>query len=211
MKTLLTYVGRFQPFHNGHLANVKQLITRAINNNDHVLIVIGSAFYNSFERTTRNPFTYEERKEMILNSIPFADLHKITIEPLEDNPSDHVWMYNLLEIMRNHSFSPERYMMVNSPKEHHEWMENFTWGYQLNNHPWSDLHATTIRDKFFTYVKDYSWSDFEVEPVLLIDWTTIVQNVPESSLQVMKSLTTMANGKFYFKLADEWRKSKNET
>ena len=52
------YLGRFQPFHNGHLKCVKE----ALNNSDKLLIVIGSA---QESRTKRNPFSFLERKTMI--------------------------------------------------------------------------------------------------------------------------------------------------
>ena len=52
------FVGRFQPFHNGHLAAVKH----ALKNVDYLYIVVGSA-QRSHERD--NPFTAGERIMMI--------------------------------------------------------------------------------------------------------------------------------------------------
>ena len=54
----LVFCGRFQPFHNGH----KAVIDKALENADEVVIVIGSSFQ---ARSTKNPFTFEERKAMI--------------------------------------------------------------------------------------------------------------------------------------------------
>ena len=51
-------LGRFQPFHFGHLELIKDLIDNRIE----PLICIGSAQYS---HTSENPFTVEERKEMI--------------------------------------------------------------------------------------------------------------------------------------------------
>jgi len=56
------FVGRFQPFHLGHLKAIKWILERCEN----VTIVIGSS-QESF--TKRNPFTFEERKEMIKRSL----------------------------------------------------------------------------------------------------------------------------------------------
>jgi nicotinamide-nucleotide adenylyltransferase len=52
------YVGRFQPFHLGHLDAIKQILIEC----DKILIVVGSAQYS---RTKENPFSFIERKEMI--------------------------------------------------------------------------------------------------------------------------------------------------
>ncbi len=57
MKTAL-FIGRFQPFHLGHMDAFKQ----AINENDRVIIGIGSSEQNY---TEDNPFTAGERFEMI--------------------------------------------------------------------------------------------------------------------------------------------------
>ena len=56
------FVGRFQPFHLGHLKAIKWVLERC----EKVIIVIGSS-EESF--TKRNPFTFEERKEMIKRSL----------------------------------------------------------------------------------------------------------------------------------------------
>ena len=52
------YPGRFQPMHNGHLS----VLLRAFEENDEVIIALGSAFES---HTTRCPFTTEERMMMI--------------------------------------------------------------------------------------------------------------------------------------------------
>jgi len=56
------FVGRFQPFHLGHLKAIKWILERC----EKVTIVIGSS-QQSF--TERNPFTVEERKEMVKRSL----------------------------------------------------------------------------------------------------------------------------------------------
>jgi bifunctional NMN adenylyltransferase/nudix hydrolase len=54
----LVFIGRFQPFHNGHKAIVDVALTQA----KEVIIVVGSSFAS---RNIRNPFTFQERKAMI--------------------------------------------------------------------------------------------------------------------------------------------------
>lgn len=75
---LAVYIGRFQPFHNGHLNVVKQALSIA----DRVLILVGSS--NS-ARTVRNPFTYEERREMIASSLISEGFPiEFNVMPIED-------------------------------------------------------------------------------------------------------------------------------
>lgn len=56
-------VGRFQPFHNGH----EYMIRTALEMCDRVLVFVGSA---QESRTTKNPFTYQVRKCMIIQAFP---------------------------------------------------------------------------------------------------------------------------------------------
>jgi len=58
MRDALVFIGRFQPFHNGH----KAVIDTALEQAKEVVVVVGSSFA---ARNIRNPFTFEERKAMI--------------------------------------------------------------------------------------------------------------------------------------------------
>lgn len=66
-------LGRFQPLHKGHAHMIEEALKVA----DNVLVLIGSS---QESRTASNPFTYEERKE-ILQTV-FGD--KIQTAPLKD-------------------------------------------------------------------------------------------------------------------------------
>jgi bifunctional NMN adenylyltransferase/nudix hydrolase len=60
---LAVFIGRFQIFHNGHLHVIEEALQKART----VLIIIGSA--NEARKPDRLPFTADERREMIINSI----------------------------------------------------------------------------------------------------------------------------------------------
>ena len=60
-------MGRFQPFHLGHLDLVRQILTEC----DEVIIAITSAQFNYLQK---DPFTSGERIEMIHNSIKDSDI-----------------------------------------------------------------------------------------------------------------------------------------
>ena len=72
------YVGRFQPFHNGHLA----LLQRALALAPLVVVVIGSAHQ---ARTPKNPFTAAERAEMIHAALSPADRARVRMLPVRDH------------------------------------------------------------------------------------------------------------------------------
>jgi bifunctional NMN adenylyltransferase/nudix hydrolase len=75
---LCVFIGRFQPFHNGHLTVIKEALRRG----DHALILIGSA---SSPRSYRNPFTAQERERMILDCFSNHDVGRLHVKPLEDS------------------------------------------------------------------------------------------------------------------------------
>lgn len=84
-KTAL-WVGRFQPTHLGHLDGAKQIQEQGI---EKLIIGIGSA---QEKNTLKNPFTFQERKEMLklgLNKTLNIDYE---IVPIPDMPTDKQWL-----------------------------------------------------------------------------------------------------------------------
>lgn len=83
--TTALFIGRFQPFHNGHLAVIKDLLHEY----SHVNIVIGSS---QESRTEKNPFSADEREEMIRMTLEAEHLpKKYTILRAEDKNDDELW------------------------------------------------------------------------------------------------------------------------
>ncbi len=78
MANTLIYIGRFQPPHNGHLATIR----KALEQTERLLLFVGS---HEVCRSLRNPFTTEERIEMLKISLPQDELKKITIIPIHDS------------------------------------------------------------------------------------------------------------------------------
>lgn len=89
---LLVFIGRFQPFHKGHLAVIREGFKHA----QRLLILVGSA--NS-GRTLRNPFTFEERRKMISRSIaelPERPDCELLITALDDHLyNEAAWIENV--------------------------------------------------------------------------------------------------------------------
>lgn len=91
MKTAI-YIGRFQPFHNGHM----RAIEHALRTVDRVVIILGSA---QSPRTVKNPFTVDERMMMIRSAVgnsPVAT--KIKFAAVSDNYNETQWIASVLAI-----------------------------------------------------------------------------------------------------------------
>ncbi len=85
-------IGRFQPFHKGHLEAVRIGLSKV----DNLWIGIGSS-NKSHEK--RNPFTAEERKEMILSSLDPAMLKRVKIFSVPDTGDHEKWTYHVDSIV----------------------------------------------------------------------------------------------------------------
>ena len=86
MFSTLLYIGRFQPPHNGHFATIR----KALEQTESLLLFIGS---HEVCRSLRNPFTTEERIEMLKIALTQDELKKITFIPIHDsNYNCHEWV-----------------------------------------------------------------------------------------------------------------------
>jgi nicotinamide-nucleotide adenylyltransferase len=81
------YVGRFQPFHLGHLNAIKYALKQV----DELVIVIGSAQYS---HNANNPFTAGERLVMIRRALleDKVDISKLWIVPVPDVHLHMLWV-----------------------------------------------------------------------------------------------------------------------
>lgn len=72
------YIGRFQPIHVGH----ESIIRRMLDECKQIIIVIGSAQESG---TEKNPFTFEQRADLIMNVFYRECLNgRVSILPLRD-------------------------------------------------------------------------------------------------------------------------------
>jgi len=82
------FIGRFQPFHKGHLKVIKDILKKY----DKLIIGIGSSQYKN---TKNNPFSSDERADMIKKTLlneGIKDFKIIKIPDIHDPPNwvDHV-------------------------------------------------------------------------------------------------------------------------
>ncbi len=79
-------IGRFQPFHKGHIYVVKKVLKEV----DELILCIGSA---QLSHTLTNPFTAGERLMMIANSLAENGIEKhYYIIPIQDVNNNSLWV-----------------------------------------------------------------------------------------------------------------------
>jgi bifunctional NMN adenylyltransferase/nudix hydrolase len=81
---LMVFIGRMQPFHNGHL----EVVSEALNLGKHVLLLLGSSL---IARNPYNPFTFQERELMIRSCFSAEENARMIIRPLVDRYNDTSW------------------------------------------------------------------------------------------------------------------------
>jgi nicotinamide-nucleotide adenylyltransferase len=81
------YVGRFQPFHLGHLSAIKEVLKEV----EELVIVIGSAQYS---HNFNNPFTAGERLVMVRTALEECgvDSKRVWIVPVPDVHLHMMWV-----------------------------------------------------------------------------------------------------------------------
>ena len=115
-------LGRFQPFHYGHLELIKGIIENGVE----PLICIGSAQYS---HTNENPFTVEERKKMIniimksisceynIFEIPDINNYDLYVSHLEKIVPDFDYVYSgnslVQRLFRNAGYEIIKLEMIN--------------------------------------------------------------------------------------------------
>lgn len=145
------FIGRFQPFHLGHIAAIKFAFKKV----DELAIVVGSA-QASYE--LHNPFTAGERISMIkdsLNADSMIDCKKTLIIPVPDTNIHSTWTHSVDMLVpkydivfTNNTFTGylfvQRNIKVTEPK--------------LQNR--SDLSGTEIRRRM---MKNLKWTHLVTE------------------------------------------------
>jgi nicotinamide-nucleotide adenylyltransferase len=140
------FVGRFQPFHLGHLAAIEDALKEV----DELVIVIGSAQYS---HRINNPFTSGERLVMVRRALEEAGIgySRVWVVPV---PDVHLHMMWVSEVA---GYAP-RFDVVysNEPLTRRLFIEA---GYQVKSirfHKRKVYSSTEIRERM---LKGESWED----------------------------------------------------
>jgi len=156
------YVGRFQPFHTGHLNSIKVVLKEV----EELVIVIGSAQYS---HNINNPFTAGERLVMIRRALKEAkiDDSRLWMVPVPDVHLHMLWVSAL------EGYTP-RFDVVysNEPLTRRLFTEA---GYKVKSIRFFERKlytSTLIREKM---LKDESWTT--LVPKSVADFITDIDGV----------------------------------
>ena len=162
MPTRGLYVGRFQPFHKGHLDAIKNVLKEV----EEIVVVIGSAQYS---HDSENPFTAGERLVMIRNALDEAevDLTQVWIVPVPDVNLHMMWVSAV------EGYTPKFQLVYsNEPLTKRLFMEA---GYKVKNIPYFERQlysSTIIRAKM---LQDESWKT--LVPQAIIEFISEIDGV----------------------------------
>ena len=154
MKVL--FIGRFQPFHKGHL----RVVQEASKKYDEVIIGIGSSQYSD---TSDNPFTSEERELMIKKTLEKSIINNYRIISIPDIHNPPKWVDHVLSIVSdfdvvisNNSltkrlFSERDYKVKKTPLyEKKKYSGREIRRRMINSESWGDLVPTEVSN----FIKD---------------------------------------------------------
>jgi nicotinamide-nucleotide adenylyltransferase len=145
MPTRGLYVGRFQPFHLGHLEAIKRILDEV----EELVIVIGSAQYS---HTKENPFTSGERLVMIRSALEEAkvDFSRVWVVPVPDVHLHMMWVSAV------EGYTPKfQIVYSNEPLTKRLFMEA---GYKIKGIPFIERQlysSTLVREKM---LQGESWT-----------------------------------------------------
>lgn len=157
MRDALVFIGRFQPFHNGH----KAVIEAALEQAKEVVVVVGSSFA---ARNIRNPFTFQERKAMIEAVFPnetasmyntFGALQqgpRLHIVPVSDYPyDDNKWVNAIQKIVDETVPHAQDVGLIGHSKDSTSYYLNIfpRWKNHVEVPDFRRINATYIRENFF--------------------------------------------------------------
>lgn len=161
------FIGRFQPFHNGH----KAVIEKALEIADRVIVLVGSS---NLARSTRNPFTFEERRDMIWGALGYQTDSPVLIHQLADAPyDDNEWVQNVQQAVRNFTSShvAPRVALVGLDKDNSTYYLRMFPQWTFVGLGENTLNATGIRSAYFADAKHMPEIEPKVPPQIF-EWLT---------------------------------------
>jgi bifunctional NMN adenylyltransferase/nudix hydrolase len=164
------FIGRFQPFHNGHLNILREALTRS----KRLILLVGSA---NRARDIRNPWTYQERCDMINSCLTLAEKSRIFYAPLPDYLyQDGAWVENVQKIVYNvieqskENHSPTVALIGHSKDNTSYYLNLFPQWRSIEIDDVTGLNSTDIRNNLFDLQKGNPWEIEKFMPKSVQAW-----------------------------------------
>jgi bifunctional NMN adenylyltransferase/nudix hydrolase len=180
------YIGRFEPFHSGHLA----LLRRALDVAHSVIVVVGSAWQ---ARTPKNPFTWAEREAMLREALPAADTARVQVLPMRDYYNEAVWVQAVIRGVEELAGANARTGLVGHFKDAtSSYLSAFPGWELIHVERQGSIDGTAIRDAYF------GATPASVAAAL----APLADEIPASTLAVLERFAQTPD---YPRLQEEWR------
>lgn len=140
----LVFIGRFQPFHLAHM----QTIQIALKQSQNVILALGSA---QNERNIKNPFTAEERQQMILSNFSPADQQRIKFVNVIDVYNDEKWQQLVKSLVAEITQPTNRIGLIGHFKDDSSYYLKFfpEWEMVELDSLQGSMSATPMREAFY--------------------------------------------------------------
>lgn len=138
------YIGRFQPFHHGHLRSIEFALTQV----DKLIIVLGSY---QVAMNIRNPWSTAERAELIEQCLSTEQVSRVSFLPMRDwLDSDTMWLTSIKQGVAEISGDSRSIAIFGHNKDSSSYYLDLfpQWDF-IETGKYADLNATSIRAAYF--------------------------------------------------------------
>lgn len=139
------YIGRFQPFHNAHLASVRFALQKA----QRLVIVVGS---DKTARNIKNPWTAAERIAMISACLNDEELSRISFVTARDYVyNNNLWITSVQQLIREKTEGSKKVALVGFKKDDSSfYLKLFKeWAFLETGVNMPKMDATAVRECMF--------------------------------------------------------------
>lgn len=186
------FIGRFQPFHNSHLAAVRFALERVEN----LVIVVGS---DEQATTIKNPWTSGERITMIQACLTGEELERVKFLPMKDYLyNDMLWLADLQERLSDILAGGTDVVLFGHKKDASSfYLRLFPQWQFVETGTFTDIDATKVRAAYFQHSL---FSIRDVVPSAVYDFLTLYREGDEFG-RLREEYISILNDKAAWKVA----------
>ncbi|MDF2690422.1 MAG: cytidyltransferase-like domain protein [Gammaproteobacteria bacterium] len=141
------FIGRFQPFHEGHL----HIIQKALESCDQLILIVGSI---KRARTVKNPWDFQQRKSLIeanLKAIGQEFVDRVSILGVEDQMyNENVWNQSVESLVLENAPAHASIILIGHDKDETTYyLKAFPSWDRMELPNFNKLNATLMRAEYF--------------------------------------------------------------
>ncbi len=175
-------IGRFQPLHNGHMALLRAALERA----EQIVVVLGSAWQAP---NPKNPFSWQERAQMLREALPPADAARLHCVPVRDYYNEPLWVQAVQQAVQSCVPEGASVALVGHFKD-------ATSGYLARFPRWQLISLPRLGQFDATPLRDIYFGESGV------DFEALAAQVPPATLQFLRQWATTP---VHAQMCEEWR------